>query len=112
MTPHTPRMTGTLIALILFALIAAIWSSARQAHELARQHAAQACRRSGTQLLDETVSLERLRPRRLHNGWLGLERQYRFDYSLHGDDRRTARLNMAGDRLLWIEEPEARGGLH
>jgi len=101
-------MTGTLILLLLFAAGAALWSSARDAHERARLLAAQACQRSGVQLLDQTVSLDRISLARNAEGRLRISRRYRFDYSQRGSDRRRAALAMLGTQLLWLQSPEPR----
>ena len=101
-------MTGTLIILLLFALGAALWSSARDAHERARQLAAQACQRSGVQLLDQTVSLDRIGLARNADGRLRISPRYRYDYSQSGSDRRRAALAMLGTELQWLQSPEPR----
>ncbi|MEZ5485631.1 MAG: DUF3301 domain-containing protein [Lysobacteraceae bacterium] len=103
-------MTGTLIILLLFGLLVALWSSARDAHERARRLADQACRRSGVQLLDQTVSLDDIGLARDSNGRLRIRRRYRFDYSRRGSDRQRAALAMLGIELLWLQSPEPNDG--
>lgn len=95
---------SSLWILILLALSAWGWWYALQGRELARRHALQACRTAGLQLLDDSVSLIRLRPKRHRDsGRLGLLRSYRFEFSRNGSDRWAGHVNLHGQRLLDIE---------
>lgn len=88
--------------LIAFALIAAgiwAWWSAARSREVAVGLARSACRRCGVQLLDETVSLFKLRPKRDSAGRMGLERWYQFEFSTNGADRRRGVIGMQGVTL-------------
>jgi hypothetical protein len=91
--------------MILVGLGFAIWSSARAAAERAGQVGRDACRAAGVQWLDETVHASGLRVRRGDDGWLGLERSFRFEYSEDGHDRHVGRLVLRGQRLISFSGP-------
>ena len=98
-------MPTPLILMILVGLGFAIWSSARAAAERAGQVGRDACRAAGVQWLDETVHANGLRLRRGEDGWLGLERSFRFEYSEDGHDRHVGRLVLRGQRLISFSGP-------
>ena len=98
-------MPTPLILMILVGLGFAIWSSARAAAERAGQVGRDACRAAGVQWLDETVHASGLRLRRGEDGWLGLERSFRFEYSEDGHDRHVGRLVLRGQRLVSFSGP-------
>lgn len=93
--------------LVAVAVLALGWSAARDAAELARRVAASVCHQARAQLLDETVSLERVSLRRNAEGRLRLLRQYRYEYSLDGIQRHPAALALLGGKLLWVQGPAA-----
>ncbi len=70
------------------------------------------CQRHDVQLLDESVAQVRLRPQRDANGRLRWRREYRFEVSLSGDERRAGRLVLLGRRLLAAELELEGGVLH
>jgi hypothetical protein len=98
-------MPTPLILMILVGLGFAIWSSARAAAERAGQVGRDACRAAGVQWLDETVHASGLRVRRGEDGWLKLERSFRFEYSEDGHDRHVGRLVLRGQRLISFSGP-------
>jgi hypothetical protein len=98
-------MPTPLILMILVGLGFAIWSSARAAAERAGQVGRDACRAAGVQWLDETVHASGLRLRRGEDGWLGIERSFRFEYSEDGHDRHVGRLVLRGQRLIAFSGP-------
>lgn len=95
------------IWLPLFAIagIAAWWYHALRLRERAVAHARELCERHGLQLLDDSVALHRL-----HIDWRyrppRITREYRFDTSLGGNDRRTASLMLQDDRVTSARLPE------
>ena len=99
-------MTATLILLLLIAGFVLFWSASRDAAEMARRHARDACHRQQVQLLDQSVALRRVRLRRADDGRMRLQRDYQFAYSARGDDRQLGELAMLGRELLWISEPQ------
>lgn len=75
------------------------WSSARsreQAVALARN----ACKRCGVQLLDETVTMSKLRLQRNGKGHINFARWYRFEFSTSGENRRDGVVGLLGSQLL------------
>lgn len=98
-------MGNLLLFTILFGAGALFWSASRRAAERAEQLGRDACRAAGVQWLDQTVHADGLRLRRHDDGWLGLERAFRFEYSEDGSDRHTGRLVLHGDRLIGFSGP-------
>lgn len=90
---------------LVLGVIAWSWHAMLGAKELARAHARQLCHRAQLQLLDETVSLQRMWPQRGADGWLQWQRDYEFDVSSNGSDRHAASLRMNGDVLLSYRLP-------
>lgn len=94
--------------LILMLLVAAgffYWSAARAAAERAEAVGRNACRAAGVQWLDQTVHADGLRLRRGRDGRLGLERSFRFEYSLDGSDRHVGRMVLRGGELVSFVGP-------
>lgn len=98
-------MPTLIILMIAGAAVFAFWSSGRAAAERAEVLGRNACRAAGVQWLDQSVHAIGLRLCRQDNGWLGLERTFRFDYSIEGDDRHVGRLVLRGDRLVAFSGP-------
>ena len=98
-------MLTPLLLLIGFGLLALLWSESRAAAELARRHGRDACASAGVQWLDHSVMLTRIALRRATDGRLRVWRQYRFEYSEQGDDRRHGSLALLGRDLQWISVP-------
>lgn len=76
--------------------------------ELALAAARRACGRAGVQLLDETVSVQRLSASRDEAGRWRIWRQYRFEYSIDGYERERGHVIMLGRRvqgLVMAERP-------
>ncbi len=96
----------------LIALVAgAAWfNGARRAAELAQDVGRRACRRNGVQWLDESVHASGLRIRRKADGWLGLERDFRFEYSRDGSDRHVGSLSLLGGELVRFVGPVREAG--
>lgn len=67
--------------------------------ELALLAARRACQESGLQLLDETVSVQRLSASRDGAGRWRIWRQYRFEYSADGYERERGHIIMLGNRV-------------
>lgn len=98
-------MPTLVLLMILGAAAFAFWSAGRAAAERAEALGRNACRAAGVQWLDQSVHEIRVRLCRLENGWLGLERTFRFDYSHHGDDRHSGRLVLRDGRLVSFTGP-------
>lgn len=98
-------MGSLLLWMIAGATGLAWFSAARAAAERAEQLGRDACRAAGVQWLDQSVHAAGLRLRRGDDGRLGLERRFRFEYSLNGVDRHVGRLLLRGRRLLAFSGP-------
>ncbi|MGA8277146.1 MAG: DUF3301 domain-containing protein [Rhodanobacteraceae bacterium] len=105
-------MLGPWICLLLIAAAVCLWMAALRARELAVHFGHALCRRAGVQLLDQSVSLQRLRLR-LVKGRLHCCRRYGFELSVNGNDRHRGYLDLRGGHLEtwslpWLadDEPE------
>lgn len=98
-------MGDMLLLLIVVGAIALFWTSSRRAAELAAELGRDACRHAGVQWLDQSVHASGLRLRRHEDGWLGLERSFRFEYSEDGSDRHVGELVLHGHRLVGFSGP-------
>lgn len=96
--PRLAGMTGTWIALLSIATAIWAWMDVLKAREQATRHGRALCREAGVQMLDQTVSLHRVRIGR-RDGLPTLVRRYGFDVSLDGSDRHRGHLDLAGHRL-------------
>lgn len=94
--------------MILGAAAFSFWSAGRAAAERAEALGRDACRNAGVQWLDQSVHATGMRLCRHDNGWLGLERTFRFDYSLDGQDRHIGRMVLRGERLIAFSGPVTR----
>ncbi len=72
------------------------WRDSLGAQEQARAASTRACQQSGLQLLDDTVALERMWPRRDRDGRLRLERLYLFEFTDTGQNRRIGSVLLIG----------------
>jgi len=88
-------------ALVFLLIAVALWAwwSAARSRETATALARSACRRCQVQLLDETVSLQKLRLKRDSTGRMGIERWYQFEFSTNGTDRRAGIVGVRGATL-------------
>lgn len=87
-----------MISILAVGVAVALWMDALAARELASSYARRLCQESGLQLLDQTVSLQRLGLTRV-NGRLALRRQYGFEVSFDGTDRHRGSISMHGRRV-------------
>ena len=91
-----------LTALIVLALLVWLWQDTQQARERAIFTARRTCDEQQLQLLDGTVSLQRLRPSRCNGGRFCLRRTFVFEYSTNGDDRRQGFVLMNGPAVTMV----------
>ena len=105
-------MTGYLLldlALLGIPLaIGGLWWTGTRAKELAIEHARAACRRESVQLLDQTVSLNRIRLARSATGAMCLRRNYGFEFTQEGAHRDHGTITMRGHTLLRVHFPYTR----
>lgn len=85
---------ASLLALLYF------WWSHTQSRETATKLARTACMRCRVQLLDETVTLQKLRPSRSPKGHMSIARWYSFEFSTSGNDRKSGMVSLLGNDLL------------
>jgi len=100
----------SLIIVVIIGLIAWFWQDSLRTRERAMRAAAQACHEINVQLLDQTVSLESLKPIRNTRGRLVLQRIYSFEFSAIGYERRSGRAIMAGQSLRQVQLDNLEGG--
>lgn len=91
---------------VLLALLGAggwYWYAAMHAREQAIASGRRACGERGVQFLDESVALSRVRFARTASGHLRFRRDYRFEFSDTGNNRRPGVVRMLGDRVEWVD---------
>jgi len=98
-------MPSLILLMIAGAAAAAWWNASRAAAERAEVLGRDACAAADVQLLDQSVHGAGLRLYRREDGWLGLERSFRFDYSHDGIERHHGRMVLRGDRLVEFVGP-------
>ena len=91
-----------LLTLLLIAGAAWLWLDSLTAREIAVSASKAACDSEDLLLLDDTVAIQRLGLGRDGESALRIRRQYVFEYSDTGNDRRTGSLVMLGSRVLVI----------
>ncbi|MEM7208485.1 MAG: DUF3301 domain-containing protein [Pseudomonadota bacterium] len=91
-----------IIPIVIVALIAWFWWGATRAREVAINAAKAACQRSDVQLLDQTVQLRQLKPKRDPHGRLRIARMYSFEFSVHGVEREAGYAVTLGDALVHV----------
>lgn len=99
---------GEWLALAVIAVGGLYFFSAIRVRELALQAVAQASRRDNFQWLDQAVHMQRVSLSRDDSGRWRIWRQYRFDYSYDGVERRQGFVIMLGRRVqaVVVSEPE------
>jgi hypothetical protein len=105
----------TLIDILLlaaFGLVCLYFLEAVRVRELAVEVVRRASREDDFQLLDQTVHLQRFSLSRDESGRWRIWRQYRFDYSYDGVERRQGFVIMLGKQLKSIVVSENTPTLH
>ena len=100
-------MPSLILLMIAGAAVVAWWNAARAAAERPESLGRDACAAADVQWLDQSVQAAGLRLYRREDGWLGLERTFRFDYSRDGLERHTGRLVLRGERLVSFVGPSS-----
>lgn len=95
-------MSWEILLLGVFGAAGWYWYAGMQAREQAVAVGRRACRDAGLQLLDESVALRRTRLARNDQGQLQFQRDYQFEFSDTGDNRRPGMIRMLGDRVEWV----------
>ena len=91
-------MLGTFIFLLVIGAAVWFWMDVLDAREHAIRYGREICREAGVQLLDQSVSLTRLRIKRVESVPT-LIRRYGFEISLDGVDRHRGHLELRGREL-------------
>ncbi len=95
-------MSWEVALLGLSGFIAWYWYAGMQAREQAIVVGRRACTESGLQFLDDSVALSRTRFARNGLGQLQFQRDYRFEFSDNGNNRRPGMVRMLGERVEWV----------
>ncbi len=103
---------GEITCLLLFGAVCAYFLSAIRVRELAVQAVGAASRRDDFQFLDQSVHIARISLSRDHSGRWRIWRQYRFDYSYDGVERRQGHVIMLGNQLRAVVVSEPGYTLH
>ena len=103
---------GEVVSLLTFGLLCMYFLSAVRVRELALQAVARASKRDEFQLLDQSVHVQRVSLSRDAMGRWRIWRQYRFDYTYEGVERRQGFVIMLGKQLQSIIVSERLPTLH
>ena len=95
-------MSWEILLLGLFGAAVWYWYAGMQAREQAIAVGRRACHESGLQFLDESVALRKLRLARNGDGQLQFQRDFHFEFSDTGDNRRPGVVRMLGERVEWV----------
>lgn len=95
-------MSWEILLLGVFGAVGWYWYAGMQVREQAIAVGRRACTDSSLQFLDESVALSRTRFARNGNGQLQFQRDYRFEFSDNGDNRRPGVVRMLGARAEWV----------
>ena len=89
--------------MVALAMIAWGWYSGTVTKEAAVRAARRSCETHHQQLLDETVALQGIRPRRDGSGRMRLLRRYGFEFSGDGDERHQGMIELLGLKVTAID---------
>lgn len=103
---------GDILLLAAFGLLCLYFLAAVRVRELAVQAVRRASREDDFQLLDQSVHLRRFSLSRDETGRWRVWRQYRFDYSYDGVERRQGFVIMLGKKIQTIIVSENTPTLH
>ena len=88
-----------LTAILLLGAIGWFWYSSAQVRDIAIMGAKIRCESRGLLLLDQTISLTKIRLRRDSSGQMRFEREYQFEFSSNGDDRYEGTMTLYARRI-------------
>lgn len=103
---------GEILAVLLFGVACLHFLGSIRVRELAVQAVARTARQDDFQLLDQAVHLRRISLSRDDTGRWRLWRQFRFDYSYDGVERRQGFVIMLGKQLEAVVVSERSTTLH
>lgn len=99
-------MFQLILLMIAGAAALSFWNGNRAASEYAHILGRRACDAAGVQFLDDSVQLSGYALARGENGWLTLDRKFRFDFSVTGADRHSGRMVIRDRKLTYFEGPQ------
>ena len=103
---------GEVLAVFIFGAACVFFLEAIRVRELAIQAVLRASTQDDFQLLDQTVHVQRMSLSRNDRGSWSIWRQYRFDYSYDGVERRQGHVIMLGKKLQALIVSEREQTLH
>jgi hypothetical protein len=103
---------GDILVALLFGALCLYFLSAIRVRELAVQAVTRAGERDDYQLLDQAVHIRRISLSRDRQGRWRIWRQYRFDYSYDGVERRQGHVIMLGKSLQALVVSDGARTLH
>lgn len=96
--------------LALTACLCLMWWQNLKVREYATRQVRAYCQQQDVQLLDESIALKSMKPRRNSKGLLELERCYQFSFTSTGDERYDGLIRLSGRRVQGFELPPHRIG--
>ena len=103
---------GEVLLVFVFGALSVFFLEAVRVRELAIQAVKRASEADDFQLLDQTVHAQKLSLSRNDSGRWCIWRQYRFDYSFDGVERRQGHVIMLGKKLQALIVSERSPTLH
>lgn len=94
--------------LALTASLCLLWWHNLKIREYATRQVHDYCRQQNIQLLDESIALKSMSPRRNRQGNLELVRCYQFNFTSTGDERYQGQVRLNGRRVVAFELPPHR----
>ena len=95
-------MSWEIILLGVLGALAWYWYAGMNTREQAIAVGRRACAEAKLQFLDDSVALSRTRFARNSLGQLQFQRDYRFEFSDTGNNRRPGVVRMVGERVEWV----------
>ena len=95
-------MSWEILLLGLFGAAGWYWYAGMHAREQAIAVGRRACQDASLQFLDESVALRKVRFARNGDGQLQFQRDFHFEFSDTGNNRRPGVIRMLGERVEWV----------
>ncbi|OQY52830.1 MAG: DUF3301 domain-containing protein [Candidatus Parabeggiatoa sp. nov. 2] len=96
---------NSVILLVLLGIVAWFWFDTLRSQEIAKAICKQVCKQLHLQLLDDTITLVRVRLRRNNRGRFRVQRTYQFEFSDGSNNRQQGMMIMRGTALEILELP-------
>ncbi|MBE9561863.1 MAG: DUF3301 domain-containing protein [Proteobacteria bacterium] len=97
---------SSIIFLILLGSCIWFWFDTLKCREATKVVAQRVCKQLQLQLLDDTITIIKLRVKRNKNGRLSWHRTYQFEFSNSGNNRQKGIIIMLGIKLEILEMPD------